>query len=286
MRRRRIVLILAAACTLSLIGCNGSYGGNMDQTSITKGTQAPETGTEPQSAADTESDPETNYDDGAESDLETKSASGTEQSFLGTVIAESSMWMIVEPAETENERSLSDRILIQYPTDHYDYLYGEGRRVVIYYNDAFLTDSPSGPCITTEDISTQGFRDFELSVEPSGQAKKALILSSDEIAGFSSFPESNTASLYYCGLSEVWITVDGQTSSLKDAVRDGWITLNGIIQKANSQVQDGILEELSYDDGGTAVYRYPDYTIIKYHTLDGNRDVYFLSPDVDVAVPL
>ena len=286
MRRRRIVLILAAACTLSLIGCNGSYGGNMDQTSITKGTQAPETGTEPQSAADTESDPETNYDDGAESDLETKSASGTEQSFLGTVIAESSMWMIVEPAETENERSLSDRILIQYPTDHYDYLYGEGRRVVIYYNDAFLTDSPSGPCITTEDISTQGFRDFELSVEPSGQAKKALILSSDEIAGFSSFPESNTASLYYCGLSEVWITVDGQTSSLKDAVRDGWITLNGIIQKANSQVQDGILEELSYDDGGTAVYRYPDYTIIKYHTLDGNRDVYFLSPDVDVAGPL
>ena len=60
----------------------------------------------------------------------------------------------------------------------------------------------------------------------------------------------------------------------------------GIIQKANSQVQDGILEELSYDDGGTAVYRYPDYTIIKYHTLDGNRDVYILSPDVDVAVPL
>lgn len=310
MKKRRIVLILAAACTLSLIGCNGSYGGNMDQTSITQGTQAPETGTEPQSAADTESDPETNYDDGAESglettsaagaesdletisavgtesDLETKSASGTEQSFLGTVIAESTMWMIVEPAETENERSLSDRITIQYPTDHYDYLYGEGRRVVIYYNDAFLTDSPSGPCITTEDISTQGFRDFELSVEPSGQAKKALILSSDEIAGFSSFPESNTANLYYCGLSEVWITVDGQTSSLKDAVRDGWITLNGIIQKANSQVQDGILEELSYDDGGTAVYRYPDYTIIKYHTLDGNRDVYILSPDVDVAVPL
>lgn len=322
MKRRRIVLILAAACTLSLIGCNGSYGGNMDQTSITQGTQAPETGTEPQSAADTESDPVTNSAAGAESSLETKSAagaesnletksapgtefgletksavgtesdseknapSGTEQSFLGTVIAESTMWMIVEPAETENERSLSDRITIQYPTDHYDYLYGEGRRVVIYYNDAFLTDSPSGPCITTEDISTQGFRDFELSVEPSGQAKKALILSSDEIAGFSSFPESNTASLYYCGLSEVWITVDGQTSSLKDAVRDGWITLNGIIQKANSQVQDGILEELSYDDGGTAVYRYPDYTIIKYHTLDGNRDVYFLSPDVDVAVPL
>ena len=285
MKKRRIVLILAAACTLSLIGCNGSYGGNMDQTSKTQGTQSPETGTEPQSAADTESDLETNSAVGTESDSEKNAPSGTEQSFIGTVIAESTMWMIVEPAKTENERSLSDRITIQYPTDHYDYLYGEGRRVVIYYNDAFLTDSPSGPCITTEDISTEGFRDFELSVEPSGQAKKALILSSDEIAGFSSFPEANTASLYYCGLSEVWITVDGQTSSLKDAVRDGWITLNGIIQKANSQVQDGILEELYYDDGGTAVYRYPDYTIIKYHTLDGNRDVYIMSPDVDAGRP-
>lgn len=158
--------------------------------------------------------------------------------------------------------------------------------MVIYYNDAFLADSPSGPCITTEDISTEGFRDFELSVEPSGQAEKKLILSSDEIAGFSSFPEAATASLYYYALSQVWITVDGQTSSLEDALRDGKITLNGIIQKANSHVRDGILEELSYDDGGTSVYRYPDYAIIKYHTLDGNRDVYIGSPGLDIATRL
>lgn len=70
MKKRRIVLILAAACTLSLIGCNGSYGGNMDQTSKTQGTQSPETGTEPQSAADTESDLETNSAVGTESDSE------------------------------------------------------------------------------------------------------------------------------------------------------------------------------------------------------------------------
>lgn len=30
----------------------------------------------------------------------------------------------------------------------------------------------------------------------------------------------------------------------------------------------------NYDDGGSMEYHYPDFTIIKMHTLDGNRDVY------------
>lgn len=327
--KKTITLILATACTLSLIGCNGSSVGDIYetpegdtraeadrpippqslQTTELPGSKAQGGGTaeagaqdragaeadveaQPDTSAEVKAQPDYNAkaeaearpDNGTGTDAEKNTPSGAEQSFIGTVLSESTTWMIVEPAEAEEERSLSDRITIRYPTDHYDYLYGEGRRVVIYYNDALLTDSPSGPCIATEDISTEGFRDFELSVERSGQAEKNLILSSDEIAGFTSFPETSTASLYYCGLSQVWVAVHGQTVSLEDALRDGKVTLNGIIQKANSHVRDGIVEELSYDDGGTSVYRYPDYTIIKYHTLSGNRDVYIMSPDVDVAV--
>ena len=47
---------------------------------------------------------------------------------------------------------------------------------------------------------------------------------------------------------------------------------------------EGIIEEISYDDGGSSVYQYPDYTIIKYHTLDGNRDVYIGSVDMDIRI--
>ena len=43
-----------------------------------------------------------------------------------------------------------------------------------------------------------------------------------------------------------------------------------IIEKANKDIPNAI----SYDDGGSMEYHYEDYTIIKYHTLDGNRDVY------------
>ena len=36
----------------------------------------------------------------------------------------------------------------------------------------------------------------------------------------------------------------------------------------------------SYDDGGSIEYHYENYTIIKCHTLDGNRDVYIGTKDL------
>lgn len=48
------------------------------------------------------------------------------------------------------------------------------------------------------------------------------------------------------------------------------ITIEKIIEKANQDLPD----TSSYDDGGSKVYKYDTYTIIKLHTIDGNRDVY------------
>lgn len=36
------------------------------------------------------------------------------------------------------------------------------------------------------------------------------------------------------------------------------------------------------NDGGTIEYHYKDYTIIKLHRLDGNRDVYIGTPNLRV----
>ena len=35
-----------------------------------------------------------------------------------------------------------------------------------------------------------------------------------------------------------------------------------------------------YKDGGSMIYWYDDYTIIKMHTISGNRDVYIGSKDM------
>ena len=55
-------------------------------------------------------------------------------SFIGKVLEETTTYMIVEPSEDSIERKSSDKIQINYGVDHYDYLYGIGRKVIINYN--------------------------------------------------------------------------------------------------------------------------------------------------------
>ena len=66
------------------------------------------------------------------------------------------------------------------------------------------------------------------------------------------------------------IKIDGVIYDLREALLNDKITMEEIIQKANKDIPNAV----SYDDGGSMEYHYEDYTIIKYHTLDGNRDVY------------
>ena len=74
-----------------------------------------------------------------------------EHSFIGTVIEETTTYMIVEPNEDEVERRSADRIRINYGTDHIDYLYGIGREVIIYYTGYIMETYPAQ--INTNNIS-------------------------------------------------------------------------------------------------------------------------------------
>lgn len=159
-----------------------------------------------------------------------------------------------------------------------------GRKVVIYYYEENISRTSSIFEIITDDISTEGFREFELSVVPSEYKEKTLVLSNEDIDSLDSFSNENSVNLYYYGLSDVQITINNQTMTLAEAIQNGKITLNGIIAKANEHVRNGIIEEMFYKDGGSIVYQYQDYIIIKYHTLDGNRDVYIGSTDMNIDI--
>ena len=89
---------------------------------------------------------------------------------------------------------------------------------------------------------------------------------------------------YYHGLKNVIITVDEEQHSLAHALKRGKITMSAILAKANRDVADGVIQDLRYEDGGSAVFNYPDYTIVKYHTLDGNDDMYIGTPDIGIDV--
>ena len=208
-----------------------------------------------------------------------------EQSFVGKVLEETTTYMIVEPANDEYERTVAEKIKIEYGTDHIDYLYGTGRMVVIYYKGKINTDDGKMSSIKTDDISVEGFRDWKMKVVPSNEHTTKKIY--NKAQPHDSDSESHwyrQYNLYYHGLEDVIITVDGEQHSLAHALKRGKITMSAILAKANQDVSDGVIDELVYKDGGSQVYKYPDYTIVKYHTLDGNDDMYIGTPDIDIHV--
>ena len=119
--------------------------------------------------------------------------------------------------------------------------------------------------LNTNNISINGYEDFEITVKESKHIEKKKILNNKDLAS-----DTRDFNLYYYGLDEVNVEVDNKNISLDEALKSGKITLSGIEIKANKDFPNAI----SYNDGGSMEYHYKDYTIIKVHKLDGNRDVY------------
>ena len=194
-------------------------------------------------------------------------------SFVGTVLEETTTYMIVEPNEDEEDRKSSDKIRVNYGTDHRDYLYGIGRKVIINYTGYIKETYPAQ--IDTDNILVDGYKEFELSVKKSNNKKKTKILNNQEL-----YKNNSNFDLYYYGLDEVNIFVDNQTMSLESALRIGKMTIDGMLAKANQDENDGKIKSEMYKDGGTTEWYYDTYTIIKRHSLDGNRDVYIGVPEM------
>ena len=188
-------------------------------------------------------------------------------SFVGTVLEETTKYMVVKPNEDEEESKSSDKIVINYGTDHRDYLYGVGRKVVIYYTGYIMETYPAQ--INSNEISADGYEDFEITVKKSNNTQKKKILNNKDLDA-----DKQDFNLYYYGLDEVTVKVNDKTMPLEEALRSGKLTLQGIIAKANKDIEANSIEGDIYKDGGSMEYRYNGYTIIKCHKLNGNRDVY------------
>lgn len=199
----------------------------------------------------------------------------TKNSFVGTVLEETSTYMIVEPNEDEEERKSADKIKIDYGTEHKDYSYGVGRKVIIKYSGYIKETYPAQ--IDTDDILINGYEQFVLTVKTSINKNKTKILNNKDLDKY-----NTDYDLYYYGIDEVNITIDNKTMLLEDALKSGKITLDGIVEKANKDLNEGNITGDMYKDGGSMIYQYSNYTIIKLHTIDGNRDVYIGTKDMTI----
>lgn len=79
------------------------------------------------------------------------------------------------------------------------------------------------------------------------------------------------------------ILINGEKMSLRDAFINNKITVDEILEKAQ---KDAIVDKTifgdMYLDGGSSMYIYNDYQILKCNTLSGNRDLCIGIPSMDI----
>ncbi len=79
--------------------------------------------------------------------------------------------------------------------------------------------------------------------------------------------------LYTLG-GDVSVTIEqDMVYSLEDALNESIIDVQSILDQAKLDEKYGICETAFYSDGGSIEYRYKDYTILKFNSLDGNKDL-------------
>lgn len=149
---------------------------------------------------------------------------------------------------------------------------------VAWDNDTKTVTLTTPPPTIEADRDIIGNLDFELSVTPSGKKERTEILRVNE-----KYENGSTSySLYYYGLSDVSITIDGQTLPLAQALQEGKLTPQDIRRKGWQDLENKEIRGGAYRDGGSVDYLYGDFTIIKFNTLDGLRDFYIGIPEMEL----
>lgn len=187
-------------------------------------------------------------------------------SFYGKVIEAHQKYILVEPNEGEEIRKSADKIEIGLGENN-DAIYKVGTNVKITYTGYIMETYPAK--VEATNIEIKSVDKFEIRFydkHPQNETKVHKILDKSET-------EKYDYNIYiYEGA--VNILINGEEISLRDALLNNKITMDEIIAKANQDLKDKKISGYMYRDGGSMIYNYDNYSIIKCHTLDGNRDVY------------
>lgn len=195
--------------------------------------------------------------------------------FYGKVIESTQSYIIVKPNEGEEINRTADKISVELGK-YNDAIYQVGTNVKITYLGYVMESYPAK--VEASKIEVKSVEDFEIEVflgkEPAGSPKIHKILDKKEA-------EKYNYNIYAYEVS-VNIKINGKLYPLRDALMQNKITMEEIIAKANNDLDSKKIDGDTYKDGGSRIYKYNNYTIIKFHKLDGNRDVYIGNKDMTI----
>ena len=78
------------------------------------------------------------------------------------------------------------------------------------------------------------------------------------------------------------VKIGKEIYDFNSALESGKITANGLLAKANKDNEEGLNEKLTYKDGGSNIWRYKDYAILKMNTVDGDNDILIGPKDLSI----
>ncbi len=94
----------------------------------------------------------------------------------------------------------------------------------------------------------------------------------EEIAQINEFDNTDFGIYTFGGDALITIEKD-MVYNLKDALKQNIITTNDILEYIKLDEKYGVCEAHLYSDGGSIEYIYPEFTVLKYNTLNGNKDL-------------
>ena len=140
--------------------------------------------------------------------------------------------------------------------------------VTVYFN-AELLDLTEIPIICKYDLDSSLYRKIYGDLTYNQRRDLGI----EQIAYKNQY--DNTDYGFYTIGGDVTITVeDDMIYSLEEALKNKILKVEDIMTQAKLDEKYGICDTAYYTDGGSIEYRYKDYTILKYNTLDGNKDLF------------
>lgn len=173
--------------------------------------------------------------------------------FYASVLKAVEDYIIVEPFDNEEIKNSYKQISINIENST---TYQEGENVRVEFEGEITNETIAK--VEAKSIDKINFKDFE------------FIYTKNE-------NETNQESIKYsendkysvsARKGDVTVKIEDETFSLKDAIQNGKITAEEIIEKAKQEAKDGKIEEENYDLEKSTIYRCNGYAIIVSEQLD------------------
>lgn len=187
-------------------------------------------------------------------------------SFYGKIIETKENSMLVETLEGEDKRqNLSDKYTFE--TDK-NYEYEVGTIVKVTYTGLVRESYPAQ--IDMVNLEKVDLEKFNLIFENSNEERVTILSTEDGITEYN----------VYSFEGDMFVIIDEKIMNLRQALLENKITMEEILNKAREDAENEQIVKSVYSDGGSTIYKYKNYSIIKCNRLDNNKDVYLGNTDL------